>query len=157
MPGVTDLPSLEDINAQFLNHHAYYDITISSQQKPFLAMKNCPHPIPFRRHNRNQHGFTIHCSNCNCRLLFAKKYEAIKTADGHCHLIQKVNSIKSLEIVAGTASLKRNLPSSRCNNSCTKTVLRTLFSWLFYSGPSRRSILFTLLLDRHTDYHRSSL
>ena len=31
MPGVTDLPSLEDINGQFLNHHAYYDITISSQ------------------------------------------------------------------------------------------------------------------------------
>ena len=88
MPGVGDIQSLEDINAQFLNHHAYYDITIPSQQKPSLAKKNCQHPTPFRRHNRNQHGFTISSLICNCRLLFAKKYEATKTVDGQCRLIQ---------------------------------------------------------------------
>ena len=95
MPGVADLPSLEDINAQFLNHHAYYDITIPSQQKPSLAMKNCPHPTAFRRHNRNQHGFTIHCANCNCRLLFAKKYETTKTVTGIA--FQKQFAVKSLQ------------------------------------------------------------
>ena len=63
MRGVADLPTLEDINAQFHNHRAYLDVTIPSQQKQSLAMKHCPHPTPFRRHNRNQHGFTIHCAN----------------------------------------------------------------------------------------------
>ena len=107
MLGVADLTSLDDINPQFLNHQAYHDSTTPSQQKPCLAMKNCQHPIPFRRHNRNQHGVTIHCPNCNCRLLFSKKYETTKTVDGRYHLIQRINSSKSLETVAGTASQKK--------------------------------------------------
>ena len=107
MPGVADLPTLEDINAQFLNHSAYYDVAIPSQQKQCLAMKNCPHPTPFRRHKRNQHGFTIHCANCNCRLLFAKKYEVTKTADGRYQLSQRIHLSKSLETVAGTALQKK--------------------------------------------------
>ena len=107
MPGVADLPSLEDVNTQFLNHRAYYDITTPSQQKQFLAVKNCPHPRAFGRHKRNQHGFTIHCANCNCRLLFAKKYETTKIVDGRYHLIQRINSSKSLETVAGIAFQKK--------------------------------------------------
>ena len=107
MPGVADLPTLEDINAQFLNHSAYYDVAIPSQQKPSLAMKNCPRPTPPRRHNRNQHGFAIHCANCNCMLLFAKKYEVTNTVYGRYQFNQRIHSSKSLETVAGTASQKK--------------------------------------------------
>ena len=107
MPGVTDLPSLEDINAQFLNHHAYYDVTSMSQPKPSLTMKSCLHPPSFRRHNRNQYGFTIHCSNCNCRFLFAKKYD-VQTVNGHCQLTQRISTVKAVA-QAGMASQKQHI------------------------------------------------
>lgn len=107
MPGATDLPSLEDMNAQFLCHQAYYDVTSTSRQKPSLAMKSCLHPPSFRRHNRNQYGFTIHCSNCNCRLLFAKKYD-VQAVNGHCQLTQRINTVKGAA-QAGTASQKQHI------------------------------------------------
>ena len=63
MQGIQVLPSLSDINAQFFNHVAYWDYATPSQQKPSLAMKQCPHPSHFGRHNRNQHGFTFSARN----------------------------------------------------------------------------------------------
>ena len=74
-PGVMDLPNLPEINAQFNNHAAFWDTETPAQTKMCLATKQCPHPSHFRRHTRNQHGFTIHSANCNCRLLFAKRYQ----------------------------------------------------------------------------------
>ena len=82
-----------------------------SQKKPTLTMKNCLHLTSFRRHNRNQYGFTIHCSNCNCRLLFAKKYD-VQTVNGHCQLTQRINTVKAVA-QTGIASQKQHINKTR--------------------------------------------
>lgn len=105
MPGVTHLPNLFEINAQFsLNHAAYYiDSLAQIRQSP--AMKQCPNPSYARQYNRNQHGFTIHCARCKCRLLFAKQFDVMMDHTGNATLAQSVWT--GDRVTAGTSSQQR--------------------------------------------------
>ena len=78
-----------------------------AQTKMSLATKQCPHTSHCRRHNRNQHGFTIHCAKCNCRLLFAKRFDIVRDENGVPILTERTQTAEKGP--TGTASQRKFL------------------------------------------------